>query len=477
MDYNNYNNSNNTNNNSGSGNYNAANNNGNAYGNAPYGSTPNFTMNGGPYDGQYNGNPYNNVNNVKAKPKKQKKVRKPGAMGSFIGKVAVGAVIFGLVGGGVFTGVSYAGSLLTSGSSSTSSTATISKGTQLQYTNSGYASDLTDVSDIVSEVMPSVVAITNTSVVNYRTFMGVQSQSSQSCGSGIIISEDDDYIYIATNNHVVSGADSLSVQFCDDAVVDAEVQGTYEASDLAVVKVKKSDIPSDTTSQIKVATIGDSSELQVGDASIAIGNALGYGQSVTTGVISALGRSVTTQDETTGETTTNSNLIQTDAAINPGNSGGALLNANGQVIGINSVKYASTEVEGIGYAIPMEEAMPILEELIKTGTYVDTKTAYLGIKGGDVTSEMVAYGYPEGVYVSDVYSTSGSAKAGLQAGDIITAVDGQSITTMTELQTILKEKSAGDSVTLTVSREQGNGKDRQSLELTVELSNQSQLQE
>ena len=238
--------------------------------------------------------------------------------------------------------------------------------------------------------MPSIVAITNTGTVTYNSFFGKQSQQSQSCGSGIIVSEDDDYLYIATNNHVVADSEELTVQFDDDSVVKAEIRGTDPDDDLAVVRVKKADLGKDTYSNIKIATIGDSESVAVGSPAIAIGNALGYGQSVTTGIVSALNRTVTTQDSQTGETVTNNKLIQTDAAINPGNSGGALLNENGEVIGINSVKYSSTDVEGIGYAIPMSVAKPIIESLIQDGKYTNENQAYLGIKGGDVSSEMVA---------------------------------------------------------------------------------------
>ena len=217
----------------------------------------------------------------------------------------------------------------------------------------------------------------------------------------------------------------------------------------------------------KIATIGDSDSIAVGSPAIAIGNALGYGQSVTTGIVSALNRTVTTQDSQTGETVTNNNLIQTDAAINPGNSGGALLNENGEVIGINSVKYSSTDVEGIGYAIPMSVAKPIIESLIQDGKYTNENQAYLGIKGGDVSSEMVAYGFPQGVYVSSVSAGSGAANAGLQEGDIITAVDSTKISSMTELQSALKSYKAGDKVTLTVARQSGRQYEESKVEVTL----------
>ena len=289
--------------------------------------------------------------------------------------------------------------------------------------------------------MPSIVAITNTGTVTYNSFFGRQSQQSQSCGSGIIVSEDDDYLYIATNNHVVADSEELTVQFDDDSVVKAEIRGTDPDDDLAVVRVKKADLGKDTYSNIKIATIGDSESVAVGSPAIAIGNALGYGQSVTTGIVSALNRTVTTQDSQTGETVTNNKLIQTDAAINPGNSG--------------------------GYAMPMSVAKPIIESLIQDGKYTNENQAYLGIKGGDVSSEMVAYGFPQGVYVSSVSAGSGAANAGLQEGDIITAVDSTKISSMTELQSALKSYKAGDKVTLTVARQSGRQYEESKVEVTL----------
>lgn len=437
--------------------YNSGTNN-NAYGGTSAGSTDNsysrMNMNGQAYQ-------------QTAKPKKQRAPRKPGAFGPFAAKTVAAALIFGLVGGGVFTGVSYIGTKAISNPSTASAKLTTTTSGGTKQTSSGDAKDLTDVSSVVDEVMPSIVAITNTGTVTYNSFFGKKSQQAQSCGSGIIVSEDDDYLYIATNNHVVADSEELTVQFDDDSVVKAEIRGTDPDDDLAVVRVKKSDLGKDTYSNIKIATIGDSDSVAVGSPAIAIGNALGYGQSVTTGIVSALNRTVTTQDSQTGETVTNNNLIQTDAAINPGNSGGALLNENGEVIGINSVKYSSTDVEGIGYAIPMSVAKPIIESLIQDGKYTNENQAYLGIKGGDVSSEMVAYGFPQGVYVSSVSAGSGAANAGLQEGDIITAVDSTKISSMTELQSALKSYKAGDKVTLTVARQSGRQYEESKVEVTL----------
>ena len=458
--------------------YNSGTNN-NAYGGTSAGSTGSsysrMNMNGQAFQqgsayqsGQTQNTQYQNAQYQNAaKPKKQRTPRKPGAFGPFAAKTVAAALIFGLVGGGVFTGVSYVGTRAISNSSTASAKLSTTTSGGTKQTSSGDAKDLTDVSSVVDEVMPSIVAITNTGTVTYNSFFGKKSQQSQSCGSGIIVSEDDDYLYIATNNHVVADSEELTVQFDDDSVVKAEIRGTDPDDDLAVVRVKKSDLGKDTYSNIKIATIGDSDSVVVGSPAIAIGNALGYGQSVTTGIVSALNRTVTTQDSQTGETVTNNKLIQTDAAINPGNSGGALLNENGEVIGINSVKYSSTEVEGIGYAIPMSVAKPIIESLIQDGKYTSENQAYLGIKGGDVSSEMVAYGFPQGVYVSSVSAGSGAANAGLQEGDIITAIDSTKISSMTELQSALKSYQAGDKVTLTVARQSGRQYEESKVEVTL----------
>lgn len=458
--------------------YNSGTNN-NAYGGTSAGSTGSsysrMNMNSQAYQqgsayqsGQTQNTQYQNAQYQKtAKPKKQRAPRKPGAFGPFAAKTVAAALIFGLVGGGVFTGVSYIGTRAVSDSSTASAKLTTTTSSGTKQTSSGDAKDLTDVSSVVDEVMPSIVAITNTGTVTYNSFFGKKSQQSQSCGSGIIVSEDDDYLYIATNNHVVADSEELTVQFDDDSVVKAEIRGTDPDDDLAVVRVKKADLGKDTYSNIKIATIGDSESVAVGSPAIAIGNALGYGQSVTTGIVSALNRTVTTQDSQTGETVTNNKLIQTDAAINPGNSGGALLNENGEVIGINSVKYSSTDVEGIGYAIPMSVAKPIIESLIQDGKYTNENQAYLGIKGGDVSPEMVAYGFPQGVYVSSVSAGSGAANAGLQEGDIITAVDSTKISSMTELQSALKSYKAGDKVTLTVARQSGRQYEENKVEVTL----------
>ena len=379
-------------------------------------------------------------------------------------------MVFGLVAGGTFTGVNYAGSKvlgITQQSGESKADSSDSSKTVQKATSTGSAQDLTDVSAITQEAMPSIVAITNTGTVSYQTFWGTQQQESQSAGSGIIIKQDDKYLYIATNNHVVANAESLTVQFCDNETVSCEVKGTDAADDLAVVKVALSSIKADTLKQIKVASVNDSDELTVGQGVIAIGNALGYGQSVTNGIISALGRSVSVQDETTGKTVTNNNMIQTNAAINPGNSGGALLNAQGEVIGINSAKYSDTSVEGFGYAIPMSDAMPIINQLIEREKVDESQKAFLGIQGQDISSDVAqAYNMPEGVYVYQVVSGSAADKAGIRQGDIITEFDGQSVSTMSQLKELMTYYKSGQKVKVKLER-LGNGYEEQTIEVTL----------
>ena len=286
-------------------------------------------------------------------------------------------LVMGLAVGCAFGSGAAVTSLVSANSSSVESTTTTTTATALSTTSTASTSSditVTDVSDVVAEVMPSIVAITAVSVEEYPSMFGqMESYESESAGSGVIIAQDDDYLYIVTNNHVISGASSLTVTFSDDSYAEAEVQGADSENDLAVVKISLANISDETLEEIKVATIGDSDALEVGDSAIAIGNALGYGQSVTTGVISALNREVSMEDEDTGETVTNE-LIQTDAAINPGNSGGALINSSGELIGINSAKYSDTDVEGMGFAIPMSTALPIIQDIIANGS-TDEDTA------------------------------------------------------------------------------------------------------
>ena len=299
--------------------------------------------------------------------------------------------------------------------------------------------------DLVEGAMPSIVAITNISTVEYSTFWGQRgSYESESAGSGIIIERDDSRLYVVTNEHVVSGSEKLFVQFGDEENVIASIKGSDPSRDIAVVEVELSEIPKETLDGIKVAVIGDSTALRVGDPAIAIGNALGYGQTTTKGVISALDREVTARDSTTGISITN-HCIQTDAAINPGNSGGALLNEKGEVVGINEIKYSSTEVEGIGYAIPIHTAMPVINEIIEKEHVTDERTVFLGIQGVEIDEEDAAkFGMPRGIYLSQVVPGSAAEDAGLQVGDIITAFDGKTVTTQEELTSLMKQYEPGD---------------------------------
>lgn len=397
--------------------------------------------------------------------------------GGFFGKLtrcAALALVFGAVGGTAFSGANYFISSRTGeeASSDTENSGAISS-EKIQATSTVATVKSTDVSEVVENVMPSIVAITSMSQQEVMDFFGRdwgQSYESESSGSGIIVGEDDASLYIATNNHVVEGSTALTVQFSDDTTASATLRGTDSADDLAVVQVALSDLTEETRNTVKVAEMGDSDTLSVGDAAIAIGNALGYGQSVTTGVISALDREVALQDETTGQTIS-SKLIQTDAAINPGNSGGALLNTEGEVIGINSSKYSDTSVEGMGFAIPISTAKPIIEDLIANGKTTTTGSPYLGIYGVDVTEDVAnQYNMPQGVYVAQVVQGSGAEAAGITAGTIITKVDGTEVTSMDELKSTINEYQVGDTVTITIKvADNGNYVER---EVSVTLSSQ-----
>ena len=390
-----------------------------------------------------------------------------------LGKVTAIAVVFGLVAGVVFQGSSHLTAkvlgdenkqiaAVADDDSPKGKTKQLTTSDQIGSTAVSTATAVSDVSDIAENVMPAIVQVTNMSITEYRSWFGQTfEQENQSAGSGIIISSDDDYLYIASNNHVVEGAQTLTITFVDGAAVEAEVQGTNPEKDLAVIRVAMDNIEKDTKDAIKVATVGDSDSLKVGESSVVIGNAMGYGQSVTTGVISALDREVTFRNSE-GGTYTNS-LIQTEAAVNPGNSGGALLNMNGEVIGIVSAKYADTNVEGMGYAIPISAARPIIEGFINGTADADKEEkindgklseAYLGIAGVDI-DEMTAYQYnmPTGVYVARVESGTGAEEAGLEKGDVITGFDGTELYTMAEIQKALLDHQVGDKVKVKVAKQ------------------------
>lgn len=387
-----------------------------------------------------------------AGPQKDPKTSKPKK--GYMKKVALvvgAAVLFGAVGGVMMQGTSYlTGKLLGKNTKSTVGTTKTVSNAKLTTSTSTVTSD---VSDIVENTLPSIVSITNMSVQEVQNFFGGTSQQeSESAGSGIIISQNDSELLVVTNNHVVEGSDTLTVTFNDGNSVEAQIKGTDSARDLAVVAVPLDKISDDTMNAIKVATLGDSDSLKVGEPAIAIGNALGYGQSVTTGIVSATGRTI---DGFDGE------YIQTDAAINPGNSGGALLNANGEVIGINSAKINSSAVEGMGFAIPISDASDVIQNLMNKETrskVSDEERGYLGIKGYDVSEEGAQmYNMPTGVYVKEVMSGGGAEKAGLTKGSIITGFEGSSISGMSSLQEQLQYYKAGEEVTLTVQIPDKNG--------------------
>ena len=387
-----------------------------------------------------------------AGPQKDPKTLKPKK--GYMKKVALvvgAAVLFGAVGGVTMQGTSYlTGKLLGKNTKSTVGTTKTVSNAKLTTSTSTVTSD---VSDIVENTLPSIVSITNMSVQEVQNFFGgISQQESESAGSGIIISQNDSELLVVTNNHVVEGSDTLTVTFNDGNSVEAQIKGTDSARDLAVVAVPIDKISDDTMNAIKVATLGDSDSLKVGEPAIAIGNALGYGQSVTTGIVSATGRTI---DGFDGE------YIQTDAAINPGNSGGALLNANGEVIGINSAKINSSAVEGMGFAIPISDASDVIQNLMNKETrskVSDEERGYLGIKGYDVSEEGAQmYNMPTGVYVKEVMSGGGAEKAGLTKGSIITGFEGSSISGMSSLQEQLQYYKAGEEVTLTVQIPDKNG--------------------
>lgn len=403
------------------------------------------------------------------------------------GCAALLAVIFGVVAGGVFFGM---GTIVKEEEEPIANTEVLQEDSGVSEENriSGTAYS---VADVAEASMPSVVAITSVSVQEIPDYFGIfgygtQQYQSAGSGSGIIVGENDDELLIATNNHVVAGATTLSVCFIGKDVVNAEeetqnlasgdgdinvedavsakIKGTDEENDLAVVAVKKSDIPEDTLSEIKIAQLGNSDGLIVGEQVVAIGNALGYGQSVTSGWVSALNRSIATDEGT------NTELIQTDAAINPGNSGGALLNMKGEVIGINSAKYADNAVEGMGYAIPISKAQPILEDLMnrKTRDKVDSdKTAYLGVSVQDLPSEVSQmYNMPSGAFVTETVPGEAAEAAGIKKGDIIEKLDGQKVTGNQDLIDKLQYYESGETVEVVVARaDDGEYKD-----ITVEVT-------
>lgn len=401
---------------------------------------------------------YNNENyygNIPPEPDKRRRQRKNGSknnkngMGKKAAKLVASAAVFGLVAGACFVGVSVAKDKLYPSTADRIETTSGTTSAKSETSSSGSSSSSSNVASVVNEVMPSVVSITST--IQSSNYYGFGTQESEGAGSGFIVAKTKDNLMIATNNHVVSDATSLTVGFVDDTTAKATVVGTDSSADLAVISVKIKDIKDSTASKIKVATLGSSDDLKVGEEVVAIGNALGYGQSVTTGVVSAKNREVSLTDGTM-------NLLQTDAAINPGNSGGVLINMDGQVVGINNAKLEDTSVEGMGYAIPITTAKTILTDLMNANSVSTKDAAFLGVVGRDINeSYSSALGIPSGIYVSQVVSGSPAEKAEISAGDVITKFEGNNVSTMSGLKEKLALKKANTKVKITFKRANQSG--------------------
>ena len=381
------------------------------------------------------------------------------------GMVVAMALVFGLIAGGTMYGVNAAANRLYSQNHIS----------QTDTTEASTSESSSGVAQVADNAMPSVVTISTMSVEEMRSFFGgTQQYEVEGAGTGVIIGENDTELLIATNNHVVEGASSLSVGFIDESTVSAEIKGTDAENDLAVISVKHSDISTDTMNQIKIASIGDSDKLQLGEQVVAIGNALGYGQSVTSGYVSALNRDLSLTDES-GNTINSTGLIQTDAAINPGNSGGALLNMNGELIGINEAKSGTTSsgttVDNIGFAIPINKAQESLQNLMNQETrekVSEDQASYIGIQGASVSSdEQEKFSIPAGVVVASVVEDGPAAQAGIQEGDIITELDGRSVSSIEGLQDTLQYYAAGETVDIVVQRADNGSYQEQTLSITL----------
>lgn len=419
----------------------------------------NAYQNSGYQNNAYQNNAYQNQGNMP--PKKEK------GQASFGKKVLIAAacaVVFGLVAGICFNGVNYISQkFLGAPAENVQKLDKTTVGNQAENQESTVKKTVVtaanDVSSITEQCMPAVVAITSTTQgADYYDLFGqyYQGRDTTSCGSGFIIAQNDKELLIATNNHVIDGAKTISVQFIDGEIYEAVEKGADSSNDLAVIAVKVSDVKKSTMEQIKIADIGNSDDTKVGEMVIAIGNALGYGQSVTVGYISAKDREITESSED-GRVQNKIKAIQTDAAINPGNSGGALINMQGQVIGINSAKIANSSVEGVGYAIPVSVATPIIDELMNREALNDEEKGYLGISGKTVSQEAVAYNVPYGVHVEDIAKGGAAEKAGIKKNDVITAVNKMEVTTMESLQEKINSYRKGTKVEITLQRS-NNGK-------------------
>lgn len=384
-------------------------------------------------------------------PKKQKKEKKPSSgKAKKVVKFVASAAAFGLIAGSVMFGVNMLGNKMIKEEKETTA---IERVTSVKSDSPVTKPDGTNgtVADVAEEVMPSIVSITNKSVDVVRSWFQSYEREVSGSGSGIIIGQNDKEILIVTNEHVIEGAKELTVSFADETSYEATVKKADSSADLAVVAVDVDKVGKETLSKIKVAALGSSDDLRVGERAIAIGNALGYGQSVTVGYISALNREVVMEDRTM-------TLLQTDAAINPGNSGGALLNAKGEVIGINAVKFIDSQVEGMGYAIPISAAIPIINDLMNFQVIEEDEQGYLGIQGNDVTQEYEQnFNMPQGVYVVKIVEGSPADQCGLKAGDIITKFGDREVKTMDTLQGILSGKRVGEEIEMVVQRNNEKG--------------------
>lgn len=393
---------------------------------------------------------FQNMETTTPKQAKVKKEREP-HKGFSMPRIILSAVVFGVVAAACFLGVQQVSNFFL-GDNRIERVDTGQDNTPISITTtSGAAVSVNDVSGIVERVMPSIVAITEKST--QTSYFG-QTYSSQGAGSGFIVKQDNDQLLVVTNNHVVADADKISITFNDNEVADATVKGTSASNDLAVLTVPLNKLKESTKKSIRVASLGSSDNAKVGQMVIAIGNALGYGQSVTVGYLSAKDREISASDST-GQSTTQI-LLQTDAAINPGNSGGALIDTNGHVIGINSSKYFtynSTNVEGMGYAIPMSSAVSIINDLMDREVLKEEEKGYLGITGRSI-SETVSnsYGIPIGVYVAAVSDTGAAYKAGIKQGDIITKIDGTVMKTIEEVQGKVNSTKTGTTIKVTIMR-------------------------
>ena len=437
--------------------------------------------NGNSYN-NWQSNPNENRNNSWQNHGNNHNQKKKDSFGRMILKIVAVAAVFGLVAGGVFFGVNRLSNFISQDFSgkTTMDSADSGKnekndldrkstddeeseeavailpgtGTTIKSTEvlTGEESDITDLSAIVEHVMPSIVAVSATiqQQTDYFGIYGGQTQTGTSSGSGVIYGEDGTDMYIVTNNHVIQGAMDVTVRFSDDSTAKAAVKGYDSDVDLAILSIKLEDLTEETKQTVRQVAIGDSDQIQVGEMVIAIGNALGYGQSMTVGYVSAKDRTVTTD---TGVTMT---LLQTDAAINPGNSGGALLNLKGELIGITNVKYATTSVEGMGFAIPISSATSIIKELEEVEVLQDDERGYLGVSCEDITSKQAEmYNMPAGVYITEVAKKGAADKAGIVRGDIITAVNGTKVETRSALQNRITSKRIGTTVTITYMRSEG----------------------